>query len=88
MSGVADLTQAVTDVATAITAETAVVTQVVAALQAGGLSDAQAEQLAATLEGSVTNINNQTAALQSALTPPTVSATTPVTAPATAPKAG
>ena len=71
MAGVDDLNKAVADVATAITAETAVVTQVVTALKAGGLTDAQAEALAQALEGSVTNINTQTAALQAALPPTT-----------------
>jgi hypothetical protein len=67
MSGVDDLNKAVADVATAIVAETDVVTQVVAALKAGSIGDAQAEALALALENSVTSINAQTEALKAAL---------------------
>ena len=67
MSGVDDLNKAVTDMATAISAETDVINQAIAVLKAGGLSDAQAESIATALEGSVTNINTLTTNLQTAL---------------------
>lgn len=73
MSGVDDLNAAVASIATDLTAETAVVQQVIAALQqagqGGGLTDAQAEALAQQLQGSATNITNITTQLQSALPP-------------------
>jgi uncharacterized phage infection (PIP) family protein YhgE len=71
MSGVDDLNAAVASIATDLTAETTVVNQVVAALQAagqgGGLTDAEAEALAQQLQGSATNITTLTTNLQNAL---------------------
>jgi len=64
MSGVDDLNKAVSDVATAVNNEIDVVNQVIAALKAGGITDAQAEALAQQLEGSVTNLNNEVTTLQ------------------------
>ena len=70
MDGVADLKQAVADVATNVAGETtaindeiAIVEAVVAKLQAGGLTDAEAEALAQQLQGTVTNIKASTGTL-------------------------
>ncbi len=70
MSGVSDLQAAVAAIQTNITAEDAVIQQVITALQAGSLSDSQAEALAQTLQGVVTDVSTQTQSLQNALTPP------------------
>ena len=70
MSGIDDLNAAVASLKTAVDANTTstnneitVVNQVIATLQAGGLTDAQAEALATQLQTSVTNLSTSQAAL-------------------------
>jgi lysozyme family protein len=70
MSGVDDLKAAVQAIADDLTAETVVINEVVTALQAGGLSDADAEALAQKLQGSAGVITTSTTTLTNALTPP------------------
>jgi hypothetical protein len=77
MSGVADLNAAVAAIASDLTAEGAVIQEVITALQNGGLTDAQAEALAVQLQGSATVITTATTNLQNALTPPPPSQPTP-----------
>lgn len=75
-TAVATLTQAVTDNTTAVNNEITVVNQVIAALQAGGITDAQAEALAQSLQGSVTSVQAASQALNDEVTniqPPTKS---------------
>ena len=69
MSGIDDLKAAVQKIADDLTAEQAVIQEVIAALQAGGLSDADAEALAVKLQGSAGNIESATASLTAALPP-------------------
>lgn len=70
MSGVQDLQTAVAGIATDLTAEDAVIAQVIAALQAGNLTDAQAEALAVQLQSSRSNIQASATSLTNALNPP------------------
>ena len=75
MSGFDDLntavaanTAAVTANTAAVTAEIAAVNSVIATLKAGGITDAQAETLAQTLQSSVTAIGASTASLNTEAT--------------------
>jgi Na+/H+ antiporter NhaB len=70
MSGQTDLNTAIQGIADDLTAENVVIQEVITALQAGSLTDAQAEALAVKLQGSRTTIETSTTALQGALTPP------------------
>ena len=70
MSGVSDLNAAVAKVTTDVVALTTAVNAVIAALQAGGITDAQAETLAQTLQAGLTQIEADTAAAQGAVAPP------------------
>lgn len=70
MSGVDDLKAEIGTIATDLTAEQDVINQVIAKLQGGGLSDADAEALAQQLKGSADNITAATTSLQNALNPP------------------
>lgn len=77
MSGIDDLNAAVTAVVGAVQSEISEVEAVIAALQSGGLTDSQAEALAQQLQGSVTNLNNETTKLQGLVPPPAQSTPTP-----------
>lgn len=71
MSGISDLNDAVAAIATAVTTEVAKVDEVIAILQqGGGLSDAQAEALAQTLQGASANLTAETEKLQGLNPPP------------------
>lgn len=63
MAGIEDLKAAVTAIVAAIGNLNTLVEQVIAKLQAGGLSDADAEALAVQLQGGITAINDETAKL-------------------------
>ena len=69
MSGVSDLNAAVAALTNAVATENTAIQAVIATLQAGGISDAQAETLAQTLQASISSIQTETANLNNVLPP-------------------